>query len=110
MLSVSPATRTLLEAGAALTGAALALLLFALLLWTWRDISARSKRGLVRLAALALVLAFNLVGLVVYLLLRPRETLVERREREMIEEILAREITTLAMRQRTAPGGEAARS
>jgi hypothetical protein len=108
LLNVSPTTRLLLEAGAAVAGAALALLVFALLVWTWRDVSARTKSLALRLLALALVVVFNVVGLVVYLLLRPRETLAERREREMIEELLAREVTTLAIRQRTTRGGEVA--
>ena len=108
MITVSPTTRLALETGAALVGAALALLLFALLVWTWRDISARSRNLAARLLALALVLFFNLFGLVVYLLLRPRETIAERREREMIEELLAREVTSLALRSRSA-GAEAPR-
>lgn len=102
MISVSPTTRLMLEAGAALAGAALALLLFSLLVWTWRDIAARSQSPLARSLALLLVLVFNVLGLVVYLLLRPRETIAERRERELIEELLAREVTTMAIRARAA--------
>ncbi len=104
MISVSPTTRLILESGAAFAGAALALLLFSLLVWTWRDIAARSGSVLARFGALLLVLVLNVLGLVVYLLLRPRETVAERRERELIEELLAREVTTMAIRSRTAQG------
>jgi hypothetical protein len=107
VITVSPTTRLLLELGAALAGAALALLLFSLLVWTWRDVAARTRGAAARWGALLLVLAFNVLGLVIYLLLRPRETIAERREREMIEEILAREITALAMRGRPGRATEA---
>jgi hypothetical protein len=97
LITVSPTTSLILELGAAMAGAALALLIVGLIVWVWRDASARSKSSAVRIGALALVLVFNLVGLIVYLLLRPRETLSERREREMIEEILAREVGAIAL-------------
>jgi hypothetical protein len=42
----------------------------------------------------------NLFGLVIYLLLRPPETLAERQERALVEEILAREATISAVRRR----------
>jgi hypothetical protein len=77
-------------------GAAVALLYFSLLVWTARDIAARSRDGLVRLAAVVLVLVLNVLGLLVYILLRPQETLSERYERELIEEILAREVSAAA--------------
>jgi len=106
VITVSPTARLFLELGAGLAGATLALLLFALLVWTWRDVTARTRSSLARLVALLLVLLLNVVGLVVYLLLRPRETIAERREREMIEELLAREVTVLAMRSRTGRATE----
>lgn len=90
-------------------GAASALLLFGLLVWTWRDVSARSRDLLARGGALLLVLVLNIFGLVLYLLLRPRETLAEKYEREMIEEILARELTGAALTRPAAarPAGPA---
>lgn len=103
MITVSPTTNLLLQGSAAFAGAALALLWFGLLVWTWRDVSARSKSPVFRLAALLLVLVFSVIGLVAYLLLRPRETLVERHERAMIEEILAREVTGTPLRPRAEP-------
>jgi hypothetical protein len=106
LIEVSPTIQLLLQAGAAFSGAALALVVFGVLVWTWRDVSARTRSTAGRLAALGLVLVFNVVGLVVYLLLRPRETLAERRERQMIEEILAREVTAMALRGRSSAGVE----
>ncbi len=82
-----------LRLGAMICGASLGLVYLSLLVWTARDISARSRDGLVRLAAVLLVLLLNVVGLAVYVLLRPTETLAERYERELIEEVLAREVT-----------------
>jgi hypothetical protein len=78
---------------AAAVGAGLALLLASLVLWTARDAASRTPSRTLQALAVALVLALNVIGLVVYLLLRAPETLSERREREMIEAILAREVT-----------------
>jgi hypothetical protein len=100
LITVSPSISLALQTGAALAGAALALLVVGVLVWTWRDAAARTRSFVGRLMALLLVLVFNVIGLVVYLLLRPRETLAERREREMIEEILAREAIGSAARAR----------
>jgi uncharacterized membrane protein YadS len=97
-LPADPAT--LMRIGATVCGAAAALLLLSLAVWTARDVSARTGDRLVRLAAVALVLVLNVFGLVIYLLLRPRETASERYERELIEEILAREISAGAIKRR----------
>jgi heme/copper-type cytochrome/quinol oxidase subunit 2 len=85
-----------LRLGATVCGAAVALLYFSMLVWTARDIGARSRDGLVRLSAVLLVLVLNVLGLLVYVLLRPRETVSERYERELIEEVLAREVSSYA--------------
>lgn len=78
-------------------GAATALVLLSLAVWTARDVAARARERWARWGAVALVLVFNVFGLLIYLLLRPRDTLAERREREMIEEILARELNAAAL-------------
>jgi heme/copper-type cytochrome/quinol oxidase subunit 2 len=83
-----------LRLGAALCGAGIALLYFSLIVWTARDVAARSRDTIVRIAAILLVIFLNVFGLVVYLMLRPRETIAERYERELIEEILARELSS----------------
>jgi high-affinity Fe2+/Pb2+ permease len=108
MITLPEGTETLLRGGAAVCGALVALLIFSLVIWTARDISARSRDTLVRLGALLLVLLLPLVGLVVYLLLRPRETIAERYERELIEEILTREVSAAAIARSRARDGEPA--
>ena len=92
-LNLPAGATTVLQLAAAVCGAAAALLLFSLVVWTARDIAARSRDRLIRLGAVALVLCLPVVGLFVYLLLRPRETVAERYERDLIEEILAREVS-----------------
>jgi heme/copper-type cytochrome/quinol oxidase subunit 2 len=99
MPDLPDAAVTALRIGVAMCGAATALVVLSLAVWTARDISARTKDGLVRVAAVVLVVFLPLVGLIVYLLLRPRETLAERYERELIEEILTREVSAAAIRR-----------
>jgi hypothetical protein len=92
---------TLIPMTAGICGGALALFIFSLVVWTARDISARSRDPFVRIAAILFVMVLNLFGLVIYLLLRPQETLAEVQERALVEEILAREATVAAVRRRT---------
>jgi len=92
----------LLRGAAVFCGAGSALLLFSLAVWTARDIAARTRERWLRLGAVALVLVLNIFGLIIYLLLRPRETIAERYERELIEEILARELNAAALASRPA--------
>ncbi|MGQ9680988.1 MAG: zinc ribbon domain-containing protein [Anaerolineae bacterium] len=63
-----------------------------LVVWTARDISARSRDWLVRSLAVLLVLVFNIPGMILYLVLRPRETLAEVYGRALEEEALLRDI------------------
>jgi Zn-dependent protease with chaperone function len=90
---------------ALLCGGASALFLFSLVYWTARDIAARTRDPLLRLGAVLLVLGLNLFGLVLYVLLRPRETVADRYERELIQELLTREVgaQATARAQQTGP-------
>jgi RNA polymerase subunit RPABC4/transcription elongation factor Spt4 len=63
-----------------------------LVVWTARDISSRTRDWLVRTLAVLLVLVFNLPGLLLYFVLRPRETLAELYERALEEEALLQDI------------------
>ncbi len=64
----------------------------AMTIWTFRDMRARSRDVFAQVLA-ALVVAFlNVPGLLVYLILRPRETLAEQYERALEEEALLQEI------------------
>ncbi|MCG2770435.1 MAG: zinc ribbon domain-containing protein [Anaerolineae bacterium] len=73
-------------------GAYLFALYLGLLVWTWRDIRARSRDLLTALLSLLVVLLFNLPGLLLYFVLRPRQTLSEVYARELEEEALLQEI------------------
>jgi hypothetical protein len=73
-------------------GAAITALWVGITIWTWRDMRARSRDTLAQLAATALVGVLNVFGLIVYVMLRPRETLAEAYERSLEEEALLQSI------------------
>jgi len=58
------------------------------IIWTFRDMRARSRDVLALIVAVLLVALLPLVGFVVYLMLRPRETLAEAYERSLEQEAL----------------------
>lgn len=64
----------------------------AMVIWTYRDMRARSRDILAHLFVVGVVAVLNIPGLVIYLLLRPRETLSESYERSLEEEALLQEI------------------
>ena len=61
-------------------------------IWTFRDIRARSRDVLAQILATLLVIALPVIGLVVYLMLRPRETLADAYERSLEQEALLQAI------------------
>lgn len=63
-----------------------------LIVWTWRDIRTRSSDIFAAILASLLVALFNVVGVLLYLLLRPKQTLAEQYDRALEEEALLREI------------------
>jgi RNA polymerase subunit RPABC4/transcription elongation factor Spt4 len=64
----------------------------AMIVWAYRDMRARSRDSLAQLLVAVLVAVLNLPGLLIYLFLRPRETLSEAYERSLEEEALLQEI------------------
>src|SRR5689334_11150532 len=64
----------------------------AALVWTYRDAQARSRDPFMQALAILLVLVFNLPGLVVYLILRPKDTLFDSYDRQLEAEALLHEI------------------
>jgi RNA polymerase subunit RPABC4/transcription elongation factor Spt4 len=67
-------------------------LLGGMAIWAFRDIRARSRDILAQILATLLVLVLPIVGLVVYLMLRPRETLAGAYERSLEQEALLQAI------------------
>ncbi|MDX1994844.1 MAG: zinc ribbon domain-containing protein [bacterium] len=65
---------------------------FAMILWTYRDMRARSRDPLAQLLVAVMVAVLTLPGLLIYIFLRPRETLSEAYERSLEEEALLQEI------------------
>src|SRR5258707_5004207 len=69
-------------------GAVVASVWLGIVLWTLRDMRARSRDVLAQAAAALMVAVLNVFGLILYLMLRPRETLAEAYERSLEEEAL----------------------
>lgn len=63
-----------------------------MIIWTYRDMKARSRDAFAQVLAALVVGLLNVSGLLVYLILRPRETLAEQYERALEEEALLQEI------------------
>jgi RNA polymerase subunit RPABC4/transcription elongation factor Spt4 len=75
-----------------LTATAVALWV-SLAIWTFRDMRARTRDVFAWLLATLLVLATGPFGLLLYFLLRPRETLADAYDRQLEEEALLRDIS-----------------
>lgn len=78
----------------AFLGAFLAALWISTIFWTFRDIRARSRDRLVIILATILVALFTFPGLLIYLIIRPKDTLHEAYQRMLEEEALLTEIET----------------
>jgi RNA polymerase subunit RPABC4/transcription elongation factor Spt4 len=83
-----------------LLGAYLFALYLGLIVWTLRDIRARSRDVLAHIMAPLLVAVFTLPGLLIYYLLRPQTTLAEEYERSLAEEAILQDLDE----QRICPG------
>jgi hypothetical protein len=64
----------------------------AALVWAYRDIASRTRDPLTHFMSVALLLVFNLPGLLLYLILRPKETIAERYDRQLEAEALLQEL------------------
>jgi len=64
----------------------------AALIWTYRDIGARTRDPMTQTVSVLTVLIFNLPGLFLYLILRPKDTLADRYDRQLEAEALLHEI------------------
>ncbi|MFH1485584.1 MAG: zinc ribbon domain-containing protein [Chloroflexota bacterium] len=77
---------------AAIIGAYFLLFTLSLAVWVYRDMRTRSRDPLATAFFIVLVLIVNLPGLLLYLFLRPSDTLGENYERSLHEEALLREL------------------
>ena len=81
-------------------GAYLFALYLGLIVWTFRDIRARSRDVLAQILVTFLVAVLTVPGLLVYLLLRPHSTLAEEYERSLAEEAILQDLEE----RRVCPG------
>lgn len=79
----------------ALSGAYTLALWFALIVWAFRDIESRSRSVVAQIFSTLLVVLFFVPGALIYLLLRPRETLDEAFGRALEEEYLLQDLEDL---------------
>jgi RNA polymerase subunit RPABC4/transcription elongation factor Spt4 len=89
---LSNALGTVLQIVVAVCAGSTLALWLAMVIWTWRDIRARSRDIFAAILAVLLVAVFPVIGLLLYLLLRPKETLAEAYDRALEEEALLRTI------------------
>lgn len=76
----------------AFTGAFLIALWISLIIWTFKDVRARSRDVFAILLATLMVVIFGPLGLMLYFLLRPTTTLAELYERSLEEEALLQDL------------------
>ncbi len=79
----------------ALSIAYLLALWFALAVWAYRDIGARSQSVVTQVVGTLLVVLFSIPGALLYLLLRPKETLDDAYQRSLEEEYLLQDLEDL---------------
>ena len=77
---------------AAFLGAFLAALWLSMVIWTFRDIRARSRDVFAQILATLVVAILTVPGLIIYVMVRPRETLAEAYDRSLEEEALLQSI------------------
>ena len=89
---LSDAPRTYMTIGLGVAGGILVLLWLAMILWALRDLRSRSRSVSASVLTVLLVAILPLVGLAVYLLLRPKLTLAEAYDRALEQEALLQQI------------------
>ena len=86
--TIPPIVLTILEYALIILGAYFVVFWFGLVAWTVQDICRRSRDWLLRIIAFLLVLVFHIPGLIIYLIIRPQETLADADSRKIEEEAL----------------------
>jgi RNA polymerase subunit RPABC4/transcription elongation factor Spt4 len=82
---------------AALGGAYLVALWFVLIVWTFRDVETRSKNVITQICSTLMVVLFFVPGVLLYLILRPKETLDAAFQRSLEEEYLLQDLEELPL-------------
>jgi RNA polymerase subunit RPABC4/transcription elongation factor Spt4 len=77
---------------ATVAGAYVLVLWIGIIAWTYRDIRDRTRDTAFQIVAVLLVLVFNVPGWIIYMILRPNETLAEAYSRSLEEEALLQEL------------------
>lgn len=75
-----------------IAGGLLAVVWLALVVWAYRDIRSRSRSTAAAVLTILIVALLPVVGLIVYLLLRPRDTLASAYDRALEQEALLQQI------------------
>jgi RNA polymerase subunit RPABC4/transcription elongation factor Spt4 len=81
----------------ALGGAYLLALWFVLIVWTFRDIETRSRSAVTQVFSTLLAVLFYVPGVLLYLILRPKETLDSAFQRSLEEEYLLQDLEDLPL-------------
>lgn len=81
----------------ALGGAYLIATWFVLIVWTFRDIESRSKNVVTQVFSTLLAVFFWIPGVLLYMILRPKETLDEAYQRSLEEEYLLQDLQELPL-------------
>ena len=81
----------------AMTGAYVVALWFALVVWTFRDIESRSRSVVAQIFSTLVVVLFFVPGVLIYLILRPKQTLDEAFARSLEEEYLLQDLEDLSL-------------
>ncbi|MEX1023087.1 MAG: zinc ribbon domain-containing protein [Dehalococcoidia bacterium] len=79
----------------ALVGGYLLVLWFASILWVYRDIQARTRDPITQAIGVGIAIAFPLLGLPVYMVVRPQETLQEAYDRQLEQEAILSELHSI---------------
>lgn len=81
----------------ALGGAYVIAFWFVLIVWTFRDIEARSRNVVTQVVSTLMVVLFFVPGVLLYMILRPKETLDEAFQRSLEEEYLLQDLEELPL-------------
>lgn len=80
----------------AIIGGYLVIIWLASVLWVYRDIRSRTRDPISHVTAVVIALAFPFIGLPVYFVLRPSDTLIEAYDRQLEQEAILSELHSIS--------------